>query len=271
MGQANSPKVTQPPKLLDRVRTKLRLQHTSIRTEEAYVSWIERFIRFHKMKHPNTMGVAEIEAFLNDLAVNRHVSASTKNQAFSALLYLYQQVLEMELPRVDALRARRPERIPVVLSQSEVRRILDRMQGRERLMVELLYGSGLRLLEVCRLRVKDVDFARRQLTIRDAKGAKDRVVPLPKTCEQSLTDQITTVRNLHEADMAAGYDGVWLPDAFATKCPSAATELGWQFVFPSSRLSSDPRGSENRREKHKGIVSKRMRHHVHESSMQKSG
>jgi site-specific recombinase XerD len=170
---------TKPAKLMDQVRGKLRLIHASIRTEKAYCDWILRYIKFHGIRHPNTMGVQEIEQFLSHLAVQRKASASTQNQAFSALLFLYQQVLQIDLPRVDALRANRPKRLPVVLSKDEVRRILDRLDGREKLMVQLLYGTGMRLLEVCRLRVKDLDFERRQIMVRDGKGEKDRYVPLP--------------------------------------------------------------------------------------------
>jgi integrase len=163
------------PKLLDRVRAKCRLFHYSIRTEKAYTDWIVRYILFHEKKHPQEMGTPEIESFLNDLAVVKSVSASTQNQAFSAILFLYQRVLEMELPRVDALRATRPARLPVVLSTAEVKQIIDRMQGRERLMAELLYGTGMRILELCRLRVNDVDFDRRQVSVRDGKVMTGRL------------------------------------------------------------------------------------------------
>jgi site-specific recombinase XerD len=181
------------PKLLDQVRAKLRLLHASIRTEEAYCQWIVRFVKFHGMKHPNTLREREIEAFLSDLAVGRKVSASTQNQALAAILFLYRHILEIDLQRIDALRAKQPERLPVVLSIDEVRLILGGMVGRERLMTELLYGAGLRLLEVCRLRVKDVDFDRRQLMVRDGKGEVDRAVPLPAKCDPALRDQVETV------------------------------------------------------------------------------
>ena len=194
------------------------------------------------------MGPVEIEAFLNHLAIDRRVSASTQNQAFSALLYLYRQVLEIELPCLDALRARRPQRLPVVLSAEEVRSILDRMHGRERLMVELLYGTGMRLLECCRLRVKDVDFQRNQILVRDGKGQKDRAVPLPRRVKEALRRQVEFVRTLHAQDLAAGHGRVWLPFASADKYPQASRELGWQYLFPSSRLSVDPRDNQATRQ-----------------------
>ena len=253
------------PRLLDQVRAKLRLRHSSIRTEEAYVGWIERFIRFHQLKHPRDLGVPEIEAFLSDLAVNRRVSASTQNQAFSALLFLYRHILEIDLPRIDALRAKRPERLPVVLSVEEVRRILDRMSGRERLMVELLYGSGLRLLEVCRLRVKDLDFDRGQILVRDGKGEVDRAVPLPMKLVPKLREQLDGVKQLHASDLRKGHGRVWLPYAYAAKWPRAAQEFAWQYVFPSSRLSTDPRA-----ERGDGKPAELKRHHIHENNLQKA-
>jgi len=246
------------PKLLDRVRNKCRVLHHSIRTEKAYIEWITRFILFHDKKNPKDMGGPEIEAFLTHLAVDRHVAASTQNQAFSALLFLYRAVLEVDLPIIQALRARRPERLPVVLSIDEVRSILDRMSGTQRLMTELLYGSGLRLLECCRIRIKDMDFERKQIMIRDGKGEKDRVVPLPAKCVERLKKQIGIVESLHAEDIAAGYGRVWLPYAMAEKMPVAALELGWQYLFPSPRLSADPRAEGEKR-----------RHHIHENGLQK--
>ena len=246
------------PKLLDRVRDRCRVLHLSIRTENAYVDWVTRFILFHGKKHPQQMGGPEIEAFLTHLAVERNVSASTQNQAFSALLFLYRAVLEIELPPLHALRARRADRLPTVLSLDEVRKILDGMNGVPLLMTELLYGAGLRLLEVCRIRVKDVDFDRRQIVVRDGKGEKDRVVPLPERCSERLKQQIAKVRQLHQEDVAAGWGRVWLPYALAEKSPDAAVELGWQYLFPSSRLSVDPREPGEKR-----------RHHYHENGLQK--
>jgi integron integrase len=274
MNSQKSSNSTQAPKLLDRVRAKLRLLHGSIRTEEAYCQWIVRFIKFHGMTHPNTLREREIEAFLGDLAVVRKVSASTQNQALAAILFLYRHILEIDLERIDALRAKQPERLPVALSVDEVRLVLGGLRGRERLMTELLYGAGLRLLEVCRLRVKDVDFDRRQLMVRDGKGEVDRAVPLPAKCDAALRGQVETVRRIHEADVAKGYGRVWLPYAYAVKWPRAATELGWQYVFPASRLSADPRGEDDpsppaplpQGEKE----DRQYRHHIHENGLQKA-
>jgi integron integrase len=256
--------------LLDQVRAKLRLQHASIRTEEAYVQWIIRFILFHNKRHPRDMGPREIESFLNHLAGQRRVSASTQNQAFAAILYLYHQVLSIKLPPIDSLRARRPERLPVVLSVEEVRAIFDRMQGRERLMLELLYGTGMRLLECCRLRVKDLDFDRHQILIRDGKGEKDRCVPLPGRVKEPLRRQVETVQALHHKDRAAGAGRVWLPYALAIKYPQAGYELGWQYLFPSTRLSVDPRANMDTRDSLSPPSTERMRHHIHENTLQKA-
>ena len=251
-----------PPKLLDRVRTRLRVLHYSIRTEEAYVGWIRRYILFHGKRHPADMGAAEVEAFLTALAVEGRVAASTQNQAMAALLFLYQHVLEIPLGSIDALRAKRPKRLPVVLSRDEVRSVLGRMEGVHRLMAELMYGSGLRLLECCRLRVKDVDFQRRQIVVREGKGDKDRVVPLPGSVVERLQGQIEIVRHQHRADLAGGLGRVWLPTALAEKFPNADREPGWQFLFPSSRLSLDPRAEP-------GSQPIRRRHHIDENHIQK--
>jgi integron integrase len=249
-----------PPRLLDQVRAKLRLLHYAIRTEEAYVDWIRRFILFHHKRHPREMGAAEVEAFLTHLAVDGKVAASTQNQALAALLFLYQKVLEIELSRLDAVRARRPKRLPVVLSTDEVRAVLDGMTGTPRLMAELMYGSGLRLLETCRLRAKDIDFARGQIVVREGKGDKDRVVPLPKRVEDSLRAQIERVEEVHRADVRAGHGRVWLPTALREKYPQADRDLGWQYLFPSTRLSIDPRDA----------TPEWRRHHVHENVPQKA-
>jgi integron integrase len=252
-----------PPKLLDQMRAKLRLLHYAIRTEEAYVDWARRFILFHNKRHPREMGAAEVEAFLTHLAVHEQVAASTQNQALAALLFLYQKVLEIELPALDAVRARRPKRVPVVLSTDEVRAVLDRMTGVPRLMAELMYGSGLRLLETCRLRVKDIDFARGQIVVREGKGDKDRVVPLPRRLERSLRAQIEHVKAIHRSDVQAGLGRVWLPTALREKFPHADRALGWQYLFPSTRLSVDPRAESN-------AEPERRRHHIHENVPQKA-
>jgi len=255
----NEAPAAQPPRLLDRVAAKMRMLHYSIRTEQAYLDWIRRFILHHNKRHPRDMGALEIEAFLSHLAVDGQVAASTQNQAFSALLFLYQKVLDIELPRINALRARRPKRLPVVLTVQEVRDVLAELDGIARLMAELLYGSGLRLLECCRLRVKDVDLARKQLTVREGKGDKDRAVPLPQRAAGRLREQVERVAALHRNDRRAGHGRVWLPEALSRKYPNADRELGWQFLFPSSRLSTDPRSAD-------GIL---RRHHIHESLLQK--
>jgi integron integrase len=234
----------QPPKLLDRVRRAIRLRHYSPRTEECYVEWAARFIRFHGIRHPNTMGGPEIEMFLTNLAVHGHVAASTQNQAFCALLFLYQEVLGIELPRLDALRARRPVRLPSVLSPEEVRRVLDAVRGGDgvfRLMACLCYGAGLRREECCRLRVHDVDVGRLQIIVRHGKGGKDRVVMLPRVGCAKMQRQLAWRQALHDRDVAAGLARVALPDALARKFPRAACEPGWQFVFASRQRSRDPK------------------------------
>jgi integron integrase len=236
--------IPKPPRLLDRLSHALRVRHAARSTEENYANWVERFIRFHGMRHPNTMGAAEIEMFLTDLAVNRHVSASTQNQAFSAILFLYQSVLDIELPRIDALRARRPKRLPAVLSTEEVSRLLDAVQGGEgvfRLMARLLYGTGMRRDECCRLRVQELDLGRAQIIIRHGKGGKDRVVMLPKSLRPDLERHLSWRRALHDRDIAAGLARVALPDALARKYPKAAKEFGWQFLFASRQRSRDPK------------------------------
>jgi integron integrase len=249
----------------------MRLLHYSKRTEGSYVDWIKRFILFHHKRHPREMGAVEIEAFLTHLAVVGRVSASTQNQAFSALLFLYQKVLEIELPHLDAVRARRPERIPVVLSVEEVRAILAELDGIDLLQVELLYGTGMRVLECCRLRVKDLDFDRQQIVVREGKGEKDRVVPLPRRVADRLHDQVQQVRRLHERDVRAGLGRVWLPYALAVKYPSADRELGWQYLFPSSKLSINPRplDEDGMPCAPDGPAAEKMRHHRHESLLQK--
>ncbi len=234
----------EPPKLMDRLRRAIRVRHYSPRTETCYVDWAERFIRFHDLRHPNTMGGAEIEMFLTDLAVNRQVSASTQNQGFHALLFLYEQVLGIKLPRLDAVRAKRPKRLPTVLCAEEVRQLLDAVDGGEgvfRLMAGLLYGAGLRREECCRLRAHDLDLSRQQIVVRHGKGGKDRVVMLPRSLRPELERQLAWRRSLHERDLQAGLARVALPDALARKYPKAAHELGWQFLFASRQRSRDPK------------------------------
>jgi integron integrase len=234
----------EPPRLLDRLRRACRVRQYSPRTEECYVEWATRFIRFHGLRHPHSMGAAEIEQFLTDLAVNGHVAASTQNQAFHALLFLYQQVLGIELPRLDALRAKRPKRLPSVLSPEEVRRFLDAMQGCDglhQLMARLLYGTGLRRQECCQLRIHDLDLQRHQLTVRHGKGGKDRVVMLPRSLQPDLEQHLKQRREQHDRDRARGRAYAPLPFALAKKFPRAAQEFGWQYLFASQHCSRDPK------------------------------
>jgi len=250
--------VQTPPKLLDQLRDKIRLKHYSIRTEEAYADWVRRFILHHGKRHPRELGGAEVEAFLTHLAVVGKVAASTQNQAKSALLFLYREVLGIELPWLDGVEhAKSPQRLPVVLTVDEVRAVLDRTSGTPGLMLWLIYGTGMRVMECSRLRVKDVDFARREILIREGKGFKDRVTMLPGSLETPLQQHLARVRALHARDLAAGYGEVYLPYALARKYPKAAREWGWQYVFPSARLSTDPRS---------GVV---RRHHADDKALQR--
>ena len=236
MGGASKPKM-----LSEVVRDKMRAGHYSRRTEEAYSGWIRRFIKFHGGRHPRALAEPEVVAFLEDLAGPGQVSASTQNQALNALVFLYAHVLVRPLGRLgEFARAVRPVRLPVVLSQEEVRRLLAALEGTQRLIGQLLYGSGLRLLEGLRLRVKDVDLARLQVMVRSGKGDKDRVTMLPVTVAEALTGHLAVVKRLHEAELAAGRGEVWLPEALGRKYPGAAREWAWQWVFPAKQLSVDP-------------------------------
>jgi integron integrase len=229
------------PRLLDRVRAACRLRHYSLRTERAYVGWIRRFILANGKRHPRELGAREVEAFLTDLAVRGEVAASTQNQALAALLFLYRVVLETKLPWMeDVVRAKRPRRLPLVLSRAEVGRLLAGLEGVHWLMAGLLYGSGLRLMECLRLRVKDVDFDRNEITVRAGKGDKDRRVPLPASLSDALLDRIRKAKVVHENDLRAGHGETRLPYALARKYPHAGREFGWQFVFPSRTLARDP-------------------------------
>jgi integron integrase len=272
-----------PPKLplLQEVRNLIRALHMSIRTEEAYVQWIEQFLRFQRDKlgqwrHPGELGSDEVNEFLTHLAVQRKVAASTQNQALSALLFLYRKVLKQEI-QFDAVRAQQPKRLPVVLSREEVRQLLAAIPpGIMRQIAGLMYGAGLRVMDACRLRVKDLDFDRRQLIIRDSKGAKDRAVPLPTRLEDGLRQQLEFVRRQHAEDVEAGAGWVWLPYALAAKYPHAGRSLGWQYLYPSATLSTDPRPREaraqNTRERADETLERSQvrRHHVHESTVQKA-
>ena len=253
------------PKLLERMRIHLRTRHYSIRTEEAYIDWARRFIVFHGKRHPRDMGAAEVEAFLSHLAVERHVSASTQNQAKAALLYLYKQVLEIDLPWLnEVVQAKRPKRLPVVLTPTEVRELLLHMDGTTGLIAQLLYGTGMRLLEALRLRVKDVEFARREIVVREGKGNKDRVTVLPENLMAPLQAQLQKARVLHEKDLAAGLGRVYLPHALAAKYPQADQSWAWQWVFPSPVRAVDPRPDVRT-----GELLER-RHHVYPESVQRA-
>ncbi|MBN2318363.1 MAG: integron integrase [Acidobacteria bacterium] len=261
MDASNSPfpQPAKPVRLLDRVRDAIRLRHYSYRTEQCYIEWVREFVIFHGMRHPEEMGEDEITAFLTHLAVDRHSSASTQNQALCGLVFLYKHVLGRDLGEFGGLVwAKKPARLPVVLTRAEVRAVLAELTGTFRLMALLLYGSGLRLTECLRLRVQDVDFGMRQILIRDAKGAKDRVTMLPAAAEEPLRLHLLRVAELHERDKKAGFGRVSMPDALDRKYPNAAWEWGWQYVFPSSLISRDPRSGEKKR------------HHADPSSLQKA-
>ena len=242
-----TPVAPQPPKLLDQVRDRLRLKHYSIRTETQYVQWIRRFILFHDKRHPRDMGVAELEAFLTHLAVEGRVAASTQNQALSALLFLYREVLAINLPWLDnVVRAKTPQRLPVVLTRQEVVSVLDGMSGVYGLMARLLYGTGMRLMECVRLRVKDVDFEQAEILIRDGKGAKDRVTMLPQSLVEALRAHLKIRQRLYEEDSAKGMASVYLPDALDRRYPNAALDWAWQYIFNLGSYSIDPRGGAER-------------------------
>ena len=249
--------VRDKPKLLDLVRDVIRRKHYSIRTEQAYVDWIKRFIVYHNKRHPAEMAEEEVAQFLTHLARDLNVAASTQNQALSALLFLYKEVLKQEIGWLEKVeRARKPAKVPVVLTRWEVKEIFSHLHGTPKLMAGLLYGSGLRLMECVRLRVKDIDFALAQITVRDAKGGKDRVTMLPLNLSEPLRRHLLRMKAQHEQDLEDGFGNVHLPFALGRKSPNAAREWAWQYVFPSSRISVDPRSG------------KRQRHHVAEGILQ---
>jgi integron integrase len=236
------------PRLLDQVREAIRLRHYSYRTEQQYVGWIRRYILFHGKRHPSDLGGDHVEAFLSDLALSRHVASATQAQALSALLFLYRHVLNVELPWLDSMvRAKRPKRLPVVLTRAECLAVLSHIEGLCALPAKLLYGSGLRVLEALRLRIKDVDLPRRVLTVRDGKGAKDRITLLPEALIPELRLHLRRVREQHAQAMARGYGGVDLPHALEQKYPRAPFEVAWQYVFPAASPSRDPRSGAWRR------------------------
>ena len=252
-----APHETPPARLLDRVRWHLRVKRYSIRTEKAYLDWIKRFILFHQKRHPAEMGENEIAAFLSHLAINRNVAAATQNQALSALLFLYRQVLERKLEYIAGVeRVRRPPKLPVVFTRAEARAVLAHLHGDYRLMVHLLYGSGLRLLEVLRLRVKDIDFGYNRISVREGKGMRERVTILPARLKQPLQAHLARIQELHQQDLARGHGAVYLPTALGRKYPGAARSWPWQYVFPAAKPSFDPRSGEIRR------------HHVAEKNLQ---
>ncbi len=235
-------------RLFDEVRRKLRLHHYSVRTERAYLGWMRRFILANGRRHPREMGGPEVERFLSLLAMRGKVAPSTQNQALAALLFLYREVLGLRLPWMEhVVRAKRPLRVPTVLSQDEARLLLASMDGRNGLLARLLYGTGLRLMEALRLRVKDVDFARNEIVVRNGKGGHDRRTVLPASLVPPLQLEVERVRALHSHDLANGHGAVWLPHALARKYPTAPNELGWQYLFPALRLSRDPRDGATRR------------------------
>jgi integron integrase len=249
----------QKPKLLDQVRQAIRIRHLSPRTEQAYVGWIKRFIFFHNKRHPVEMGEAEIGQFLSSLATDSRVSASTQNQALNALLFLYNKVLEKKIGLVQGIvRANRPRRLPVVLTKEEMKRVLDSMTGAPWLMAMILYGAGLRLMECCRLRVKDIDFSKNQIIVRAGKGDKDRYTMLPAIVKEPLLKHLRAAKQQHEEDLKRGMGRVALPNALERKYPNAGKEWGWQWVFPATSHYTDT------------VTGEKRRHHLHESVLQKA-
>ncbi|MEO1095371.1 MAG: integron integrase [Cyanobacteria bacterium J06638_28] len=258
MNVIEPPTRQKPKKLLEQVRDTMRLKHYAYRTEETYLQWIKRYILFHGKRHPKDMGRLEIESFLTDLAVNQNVAASTQNQALNAVLFLYHKVLGIEIDGINAVRANPPRNLPVVLTKAEVGAVIPKIDGHHQLVVKLLYGSGLRLSEALRLRVKDLDFAQQQLIIRDGKGRKNRVTMLPTSIISELQDYLVGIRRQHQQDLGRGFGSVYLPFALERKYPNANRDWIWQYVFPSGRIVKDPRSGEMRR------------HYLHESGVQKA-
>ena len=258
-GDEQAKNVADRPRLLDAVRGRLRLKHYSVRTEQAYVYWIRRYIHANGRRHPRELDGAAVERFLSQLATRDKVAPSTQNQALAALLFLYREVLGIQLPWMeDVVRAKRTRRLPVVLSKGEVAVVLRHLAGRDWLMASLLYGSGLRLMECVRLRIKDVDLQRNEITVREGKGGKDRRTVLPASLREALRLQIETARVQHARDVDAGFGEVWLPHALAKKYPNAAKQLAWQYLFPATRRSKDPRDGRERR------------HHIDEKQLQRA-
>lgn len=257
-------------KLLDRVRNSLRQRNYAYSTEQSYISWIKRYILFHKKRHPQEMGEKEIEEFLTHLAVKENIAPSTQNQALSALIYLYQEILHIDLGEINAIRPRRRENLPTVLTQEEVQILLPLLTGLNQLMAKVLYGSGLRISECLRLRVKDIDFGHSQILVRDGKGHKDRFTLLPQSIQDSLQEQIQRAKHLHTNDLKRGYGSVYLPYALERKYPHAHKEWIWQWVFPSSQLSVDPRSLPSPRGRGAGGEGTTRRHHRSGSSLRRA-
>ena len=247
------------PRLLDQLRDRIRLKHYSRRTEDAYLDWAKRYILYHNKRHPQEMGKQEVEAFLTHLATERNVAAATQNQAKAALQFLYKEVLEIQLPWLDEVeQAKKPKRLPVVLTEKEVQALLAHVPQAYALLARLIYGTGMRLLEGLRLRVQDLDFERYELVIREGKGAKDRVTMLPQSLVQPLQEHLVQIKQVHEQDLQKGFGEVWLSESLARKYPNAGREWPWQYVFPSFRLSVDPRSGVTRR------------HHLDEKGLQRA-
>jgi integron integrase len=257
-------------KLLDQARDALRARHYSYRTEETYIDWMRRFILFHDKRHPNEMNAAEIQAFITHLAAERAVAASTQNQALSAILFLYREVLHKEIEPILLSSAKRPERLPTVLTHQEALRVINQLTGTHKLMAQILYGSGLRLMECVRLRVKDIDFEFKTITVRDGKGEKDRITPLPDSIIPSLQHQIERVRLLHDEDLVSGCGEVHLPYALEKKYPNASSELIWQYLFPAPKPSLDPRTLPSPSGRGAGGEGKQRRHHIDSSGLQRA-
>jgi len=263
----------QKPKLLDEARNVARLKHLSYKTEQAYLYYIRQYILFHNKRHPSEMSAEEIRAYLTHLAVGKNVAASTQNIALSALLFLYRDVLKSAMPDVSGVeRARRPARLPVVFTRAEVQSILSRLRDANFFVASLLYGSGLRLSEALRLRVKDVDFAQCQLMVRDGKGQKDRLTMLPRALAPALERHLEKIRLIHEDDRERGFGEVWLPSALERKYPKASGQWGWQYVFPAPRISRDPRdGRERRHHLSPGAIQKAVGAAIRQADIVKHG
>jgi integron integrase len=263
---------SKPPRLLDQLRHAIRARHYSLRTEKAYVYWVRYFIRFHQLRHPRDLDEADVSRFLGYLAVTRKVAPSTQNQAFNALLFLYKRVLNRPLQEINAARAKRPQRVPVVFSQREVREIFRHLQGLQRIVVGLLYGSGLRITECLQLRVKDLDFDRGEITVRNSKGGKDRVTVLPASLQADLKRCIAHTRIVHDQDLRDGFGEVSMPAALQRKYPNAAKSFGWQYVFPSTKRARDPlSGNIKRHHIHPTVIRKAVKRVMHAAGIVKHG